>query len=130
MPYNNYRKISKTEPVTFSNLHSCLSKSKKINFLFNILGTKISSLGRKFLFFFIFFFNSSTLKNEIIDVSLQFTSFRYSTIGGLNDWGYENFFWKLISEGFLFKNGVENFYKTANKTFNMGDAEAATGGIL
>ena len=79
MPYNNYRKISKTEPVALSNLHSCLSKSKKINFLFNILGTKISSLDRKFLFFFIFFFNYSTLKNKIIDVSLQFTSFRYST---------------------------------------------------
>ena len=46
MSDNNYRKISETEPVTLSNLYSCLSKSKKITFVFNILGTKNSSLGR------------------------------------------------------------------------------------
>ena len=37
MSDNNYRKISKTEPGTLSNLYSCLSKSKKLPLLLTFL---------------------------------------------------------------------------------------------
>ena len=70
------------------------------------------------------------LKNKIIDVSFLFNSFLYSIRGGLNDWGGGNNFWKVISAGILVNKGVENSYKTVNKTFNMEDAEAATEGVL
>ena len=66
------------------------------------------------------------LKNKTIDVSFLFISFLYSIRGGLNDWGGRKFFWKLISKGVLFNKGVENSYKTVNKTFNIEDAEAAS----
>ena len=44
-----------------------------------------------------------------------------NTRGGLNNLGSENIFWKLISDGVLFNNGVGNSYKTSPFYGNQED---------